>query len=57
MNRVTEHRTAKAMKERIRVLERRLSVATDKQLLLLNRLIDAQEEIDRLRAELEQRPA
>lgn len=46
MNRMTEPRTPKAMREHIRILERRLSYATDKQILLLNKLIEAERRND-----------
>lgn len=36
--------------DQVELLERRLSTAADKQILLLNKLIDANEEIKRLRA-------
>lgn len=46
MNRITEPRTPKAMRDHIRMLERRLSTAVDKQILLLEKLIDAEARSD-----------
>ena len=43
-----ERRAARKIAEQMNILERRLSYATDKQLLLINKLIAAEEEITRL---------
>ena len=44
-----ERRAARKIAEKMDILERRLSYATDKQLLLMNKLIAAEDEIARLR--------
>jgi hypothetical protein len=42
-----------ALRRQVEVLERRLSTAIDKELLLLNKLIAAEDEIARLRSSTE----